>query len=399
MDSRAAAAPPDPPESAAQSGSADTSWAPPGHRDGASSLAPPHLPEFPWDRLRTLKERASAHRDGLVDLSVGTPVDPTPRVIQEALRDAADSPGYPTVWGTPELRRAIRDYLRRRCGSVELDDDCVLPTLGSKELVAALPAQLGVGPGHTVLVPEIAYPTYAVGALLAGADYLASDSTLSVGPRQVPLVWLNSPGNPTGRVLPVEHLRKVLTWARERGAVVASDECYLESAWETEPVSLLDPAVNEGSLDSVLAVHSLSKRSNVAGYRAAFIAGDPTIVTGLREIRKHAGAMVPGPVQHAMRAALDDDAHIEEQRQRYLERRGLLRRALERAGFRIDHSEASLYLWATRGEPCMDTVGWFAERGVLVAPGDFYGPTGAAHVRVAFTATDERIHSAARRLT
>jgi succinyldiaminopimelate transaminase len=264
--------------------------------------------------------------------------------------------------------------------------------------VASLPSQLGIGPGQTVLVPETAYPTYAVGAILAGADYLASDATLSVGPRRVPLVWLNSPANPTGRMLPADHLRKVVAWARERGAVVAVDECYLECAWETEPVSVLDPEVNGGSLSNILAVHSLSKRSNLAGYRAGFVAGDPAIVRGLREVRRHAGLMVPGPVQVAMEAALDDDGHIEEQRQRYLERRGLLRRALEGAGLGIDHSQGSLYLWATRDEDCMDTVAWFAERGVLVAPGDFYGPAGSRHVRVALTATDERVHSACRRL-
>lgn len=357
------------------------------------------LPDFPWDRLTAYRRTAAAHHDGLVDLSVGTPVDPTPEVVQTALREAANAPGYPTVWGTPELRASIIGYLRRRAGSVELTDDCVLPTIGSKELVAALPAQLGVRPGQTVLIPEVAYPTYAVGALLAGAGYLASDATLSAGPLDVPLVWLNSPANPTGRVLGVDHLRKVVSWARERGAVVASDECYLECAWDVEPVSVLDPAVNGGSLDSIISVHSLSKRSNLAGYRAAFIAGDPTLVSALREVRKHAGAMVGSPVQAAMRAALDDDAHVEQQRARYRARRAALRPALERAGFRIDHSEASLYLWATRDEPCMDTVGRLADLGILVAPGDFYGPHGARHVRVALTATDERVEAAARRLT
>ena len=380
----------------ARDGSAASSRSGPAAGVGAVAS---RLPDFPWDRLIPFKARASEHPDGLVDLSVGTPVDPTPAVVQKALRRAADSPGYPMVWGTPSLRAAVIDYLTRRCGSVELTDDCVLPTVGSKELVASLPAQLGIGPGQTVLIPEIAYPTYAVGALLAGAEFIASDSTVAVGPRDVPLVWLNSPANPTGRVLPPEHLRKVVTWARERGAVVAVDECYFECAWETEPVSVLDPTVNGGSLDSVLAVHSLSKRSNLAGYRAAFVAGDPEIVSALREVRRHAGLMVPGPVQVAMEAALGDDGHIEEQRQRYFERRGLLRRALEKAGFRIDHSEASLYLWATRGEPCMDTVAWLAERGILCAPGDFYGAAGAQHVRVALTATDERVDTAAQRLS
>lgn len=356
------------------------------------------LPDFPWDRLTPYQQQAAKHADGLVDLSIGTPVDPTPEVVRRALCDASDSPGYPTVWGTPALRRSIIDYLQRRCGSVHLTEDCVLPTVGSKELVASLPAQLGVRTGETIVIPEIAYPTYAVGALLAGATYLASDSTLSVGPRRVPLLWLNSPANPTGRVLPVDHLRKVVSWARERGVVVASDECYFECAWDVEPVSVLNPSVNGGSLDSILAVHSLSKRSNMAGYRAAYLAGDPRLVSELRAVRRHAGAMVPGPVQAAMRAALDDDGHIEEQRELYLNRRAMLRHALEGAGFHVDHSEASLYLWVTRDEPCMQTVRWLAERGILVAPGDFYGAAGSRHVRVALTATDERIMSAVSRL-
>lgn len=356
------------------------------------------LAEFPWDTLQSAKQRAVAHPDGIIDLSVGTPVDPTPALVQSALRQAADAPGYPTVWGTPQLRRAIIDYLNRRCGAAGLDDDCVLPTVGSKELVASLPAQLGVGPGHTVLVPETAYPTYAVGAQLAGADVIASDATLSVGPLDVPLVWLNSPANPTGRVLPVAHLRKMVAWARERDAVVAVDECYLELGWDVEPRSVLDPDVNGGSLDNVLAVHSLSKRSNLAGYRAGYLAGDPRIVTELREVRKHAGLMVGAPVQAAMCAALGDDEHVVEQRSRYLARRALLRPALEAAGFRIDHSEASLYLWATRDEPGRESMAWLAERGILVAPGDFYGAAGARHIRVALTAKDERVEAAVSRL-
>jgi len=345
------------------------------------------------------KERAGAHLDGLVDLSIGTPVDPTPGAAQRALAAASDSPGYPTVWGTAELRTSIIDYLRRRVGSVPLTDDCVLPTIGSKELVASLPAQLGIHGGQTVLIPRLAYPTYAIGALLAGADVVADDATSAVGPADVPLVWVNSPANPTGRVLPVEHLRKVVAWARDRGAVVASDECYFEFGWDAQPVSVLHPDVNGGSLESILAVHSLSKRSNAAGYRAAFVVGDPAIVTGLRQVRRHGGLMVPAPVQAAMRAALDDDGHIEQQRQLYLRRRDVLRSAFEHAGFRIDHSEGSLYLWLTRGEPCMDTVAWLAEHGIVVAPGDFYGAAGARHVRVALTATDERTKAAADRLS
>jgi succinyldiaminopimelate transaminase len=372
--------------------------APPDLTGSAARVLSGRLPDFPWDRLIPFKTMAAAHAGGLVDLSVGQPVDPTPDVVQDALRTAANAPGYPMVWGTAELRRAIIGYLTRRTGSLPLVDDAVLPTMGSKELVASLPAQLGLGAGDLVVIPEVAYPTYAVGALLAGADYLATDSTVAVGPRDVALVWINSPSNPTGRVLGVDHLRKVIAWARERGAVVASDECYLECVWEGEAVSVLDPQVNGGSLDSIIAVHSLSKRSNLAGYRGAFIAGDPRLVSELRELRRHAGAMVSTPVQAAMIAALDDDVHVEEQRERYRSRRAILRDALTSAGFRVEHSEASLYLWATRDEPCMDSVGWLAEHGILVAPGDFYGPGGAQHIRAAFTATDERVSAALHRL-
>jgi succinyldiaminopimelate transaminase len=275
----------------------------------------------------------------------------------------------------------------------------VLATIGSKELVAALPAELGLGPGDTVVVPEVAYPTYAVGAIMTGADYVATDATVALGPRRVALVWLNSPSNPTGRVLPLDHVRKVVAWARERGAWVVSDECYFEYSWEGEPpVSVLDPRVNDGSLEGLLAVHSLSKRSNMAGYRAAFVAGDSSLVGELREVRRHAGRMVPGPVQAAMTVALGDDEHVEEQRTRYRRRRSLLKTALEDAGVRVDHSEASLYLWVTRDEPCMETVTWFAGLGILVAPGDFYGPAGGRHVRIALTASDERVASAVSRL-
>jgi succinyldiaminopimelate transaminase len=271
-----------------------------------------------------------------------------------------------------------------------------MPAIGSKELVAALPRLLGLGPDDTVAFPEIAYPTYAVGALLAGAQPVATDV-----PEEVPgvrLVWLNSPANPTGAVMPVERMAELLAWARESGVVVASDECYLELGWETEPVSVLDPRVCAGRTEGLLAVHSLSKRSNMAGYRFGFAAGDAELVRRMLEVRKHAGMMVPLPVQAAAIAALGDDAHVEEQRARYRSRRSRLRDALEAAGFRIDHGEAGLYLWATRGEPCWQTTDWFAERGILVTPGDFYGVRGDRHVRLALTATDERVDEAATRL-
>jgi succinyldiaminopimelate transaminase len=355
------------------------------------------LPDFPWDSLTPYGERAAAHPDGLIDLSVGTPIDPTPVVVREALTSAADAPGYPLTYGTLVLRSAVADWFHRRWGIDTVNPDDVLPTIGSKELVAWLPTLLGLGPGDAVVFPTLAYPTYDVGARLAGAKSIAADSLTALGPRRVGLVWINSPASPHGRVLPAAHIAKVVAWARERGAVVASDECYLEFGWDARPVSVLDPAVNGGSLDGLLAVHSLSKRSNLAGYRAGFVVGDGTLVRRLLEVRKHAGMMVPDPVQAAMVAALGDDAHVDDQRGRYLARRRVLRPALESAGFRTDHSEGGLYLWVTRGEPCWGTVGWFAERGILVAPGDFYGPAGAQHVRVALTAPDEHVAAAAAR--
>lgn len=357
------------------------------------------LPDFPWDSLAPYREQAAAHPGGLVNLSIGTPVDPTPGIVRDALAGAADAPGYPATYGTPELRTAVVEWLARRFGIDGLDARGVLPTIGSKELVGWLPALLGLGERDTVVHPALAYPSYDIGARLAGAPAVAADSLTAVGPARVGLVWVNSPANPHGRVLPAEHLAKVVAWARERGAIVASDECYLEFGWDAQPVSVLDPSVNGGSLDGVLAVHSLSKRSNLAGYRAGFVVGDVELVGRLLEIRKHAGMMMPAPVQAAMVAALRDDDHVDAQRSRYAARRTVLRAAFEAAGFRIDHSEAGLYLWVTRDEPCWHTVRRLAERGILVAPGDFYGPTGARHVRVALTVTDERVQAAAERLS
>jgi succinyldiaminopimelate transaminase len=356
----------------------------------------PTLPDFPWDSLAGDRSLAGAHPDGIVDLSVGTPVDPISPAVRAALSGpAADDPGYPTTHGPESLREAVAASLRRRFG-VLVDPAAVLPTIGSKELVAWLPTLLGLGAGDTVVVPELAYPTYEVGALLARAEVVRSDSTTALGPRRVALVWVNSPSNPTGRVLPPEHLRKVVDWARERGTVVASDECYLSLS--DGATSILHPEVCGGSAEGLLAVHSMSKSSGLAGYRAGFITGDPALVAALLEVRKHAGMIVPRPVQAAMAAAAADDEGVAAQAATYAARRVRLRAALESYGLTVEHSGAGLYLWATDGRACRDVVHELAGLGILVAPGEFYGPTGARHVRVALTATDERIDAAIGRL-
>ena len=353
---------------------------------------------FPWDTLVDVTALARSHSDGIVDLSVGTPVDPVAPLIREALAAASGAPGYPTTAGTPALRASAAAALQRRYGITGLADDAVLPVIGTKELIAWLPTLLGLGPDDLIAVPELAYPTYEVGAQLAGAQVVRADSLTQLGPQSPALVYLNSPSNPTGKVLGVEHLRKVVGWARERGALIASDECYLGLGWDAQPVSVLHPSVCDGDHAGLLAVHSLSKTSSLAGYRAGFVAGDPAVVAELLAVRKHAGMMVPTPVQAAMVAALDDDAHEREQRDRYARRRAALLPALQSAGLTVDDSEAGLYIWATRGEPCRDTVAWLAQRGILVAPGEFYGPRGSQYVRVALTATDERIDAAVARL-
>jgi succinyldiaminopimelate transaminase len=322
-----------------------------------------------------------------------------PELIQKALIDAADSPGYPTVWGTPALRDAITGWVERRLGARGVTHRHVLPVVGSKELVAWLPTQLGLGPGDRVAHPRLAYPTYEVGARLARAAYEVYDDPTELDPTGLKLLWLNSPSNPTGKVLAKDELTRIVAWAREHGVLVFSDECYLELGWEADPVSVLHPDVNGGSYDGIVAVHSLSKRSNLAGYRAAFLAGDPAVLGPLLEIRKHGGMMTSAPTQAAVVAALGDDEHVRVQRERYAARRQALRAALDGHGFRIEHSEASLYLWATRDESCWDTVARLADLGILVAPGDFYGTAGEKFVRVAFTATDERVAAAVSRLS
>lgn len=367
------------------------------------------LPDYPWDTMAPYLETAKAHPDGLVNLSIGTPVDPTPAVIRDALAAATDAHGYPTTHGTVQVRQAIVDWFNRRRGVPGLSVEQVMPTIGSKELVAWLPFLLGLGKGDVVVRPSVAYPTYDIGAQLAGATAVAADSLdeLDADTRaRVRLVWVNSPANPTGIVRGVDELKKLVDDARSLGAVVASDECYAElgwGEWDTQRggklvPSILDSRVCGESQQLVFSVYSLSKQSNFAGYRGAFIAGDAEIMPNLINSRKHAGMIVPAPVQAAMAAALNDDAHVEAQKDLYRARRDLLLPAVQKFGLTVENSEAGLYLWATAGEDTWTTVQRFAELGILIGPGVFYGESGEGYVRLALTGSDSDIEKAAARL-
>ncbi|MET0295900.1 MAG: succinyldiaminopimelate transaminase [Microbacterium sp.] len=364
---------------------------------GVSDLA-----EYPWDAVAPYAERARAHPDGIVDLSIGSPVDATPPLVAAALAAATDAHAYPQTMGTPALREAIADWYARRRGVHGLTSDQVLPTVGSKELVALLPLLLDLGAGDVVVHPRAAYPTYEVGARLVGATPFASDDPQE-WPAGTRLIWLNSPGNPDGAVLDAAALRTAVLRARELGAVIVSDECYAElgwdAPWDAQPIpSVLDPRVTDDDVRGILSVYSLSKQSNLAGYRAAFLAGDPALVARLLTARKHLGLMLPAPVQRAMTAALSDDAHVAAQKDLYRGRRAVLKPALEAAGFRIDRSEAGLYLWATEGRDAWESIGRLADLGILAGPGVFYGEHHPQHVRLSLTAPDERIAAAAARL-
>ena len=348
------------------------------------------LPDFPWDALAPYGQKARSHPQGIIDLSQGTPVDPTPEFIQQAFRDASNSPSYPVTAGTPELRAVIEKWAIERLGAS--GDFDVLPVIGSKELVAWLPTFLE---STTVLIPEIAYPTYHVGAVLAGADSVPVEIDANTWPR-ADLAWLNSPSNPTGRVHSVDEIKACINWSRKNTSVLISDECYLEFDHTAHSVSVLSQTGGDNT--NILAVHSLSKRSSMAGYRAAFVVGDSALISQIREIRKHGGMMVPLPVQKAMTVALGDDLHVAEQRARYNARKDAMRPALVEAGFTVEFSDSGLYLWCTKNEDAWTSVAWLAERGILATPGSFYGQKGKNHIRIAMTASDTHIAAAVARL-
>ena len=348
------------------------------------------LPDFPWDALAPYGASAKKHPQGAIDLSVGTPVDATPDFIQKAFREASNSPRYPVTVGTLELREAITQWAKKFLGAS--GDFGVLPLIGSKEFVAWLPTFLEA---QTVLYPDVAYPTYVVGSLLAQAEATPVSIDTATWP-QADMAWVNSPSNPTGRVHSEVEFKSAIEWSRKNRSVVVSDECYLEFGDSVTPTSILK--YTEGDNTNILAMHSLSKRSSKAGYRAAFVVGDPALIARILEVRKHAGMMVPLPVQVAMIAALSDEVHVAEQRARYNARRATLAPALQAAGFVIENSEAGLYIWATRHENCWDSISWLADIGIIATPGIFYGALGSSHIRIAMTATDLQISEAASRI-
>jgi succinyldiaminopimelate transaminase len=306
------------------------------------------------------------------------------------LRDSSNSPSYPVTAGTPELRAAISDWAKTKLKATGEFD--VLPVIGSKELVAWLPTLLR---SKSVNFPEIAYPTYRVGAILAGA----SEAAVAISPEQWPpadLTWVNSPANPTGRVHSDQEYLSAIEWARANNSILVSDECYLEFGDSSTPTSILQ--YTNSNNQNILAVHSLSKRSSMAGYRGAFLIGDKDLIARIREVRKHAGMMVPLPIQKAMTIALSDETHVVEQRARYNARRAKLVPALKAAGFQVEYSNAGLYIWCTRKESDWDSVSWLANLGILATPGNFYGDLGKSHIRIAMTATDLQITEAAARI-
>jgi succinyldiaminopimelate transaminase len=360
-------------------------------------------PPYPYDRLEQFAEIAARHDGGVVDLSIGTPCDPPPPSVIAALSTSDSERGYPPSIGTPALRSAIRDWMRRRFG-LDVALGSIAACIGTKELVATTPQflRLRTPSRDVVLYPAVAYPTYEMGAILGGCRPVAVptlpsgavdlDAIDPADAERALMLWVNSPSNPTGAL---SDLDAAAAWGRERGVPVFSDECYVEFTWDGPPRTIL-----ETGTDGVVAVHSLSKRSNLAGLRVGFYAGDPELVHYLSEVRKHAGFMVPGPTQAAAAVALDDDAHVDEQRERYLERLWYFADVVREQGAKVDLPGGSFYLWAAAPEG--DAWGFtqhLAERGgVLVSPGDLYGPGGAGFVRVALVQPMDRLRLVAQRL-
>ena len=370
-------------------------------------------PVYPYDKLAALSQLADAHEGGVVDLSVGTPCDPPPTRVLEALANSSTERGYPSSIGTAEYRDAAIAWMARRF-AIDTTEVAVAACVGTKEFVSGLPhwLRLRTPTRDTVLCPRLAYPTYEIGAILARSRPVAvaehADGTMdlsSISPEDAAralCLWVNSPGNPAGQL---EDLGAAAAWGRSHAVPVFSDECYVEFTWRGRSSTIL-----EHGTAGVVAVHSLSKRSNLAGLRAGFYAGDPELVAYLSRLRQHAGYMVPGPVQHAGAVALDDDSHVERQRARYLRRMERFAEVLSASGISARVPGGSFYLWVPVPGPLVEEgqndqspgwrlTSWLAVHGgVLVSPGDTYGAAGSGHVRVALVQPDDRLELVARRL-
>lgn len=339
---------------------------------------------------------ARAYDGPFISMAGGSPEDPVPDFIRQALLDLSDAHGYTPASGTPMFRQAALAWMERRLGAPSgmIAADDIIPLVGTKELLTLLPTLLGIGEGDLVAIPDPSYPSFPVGAILAGATpyHLAADELPRHGTK---IVWVNSPSNPTGEIVSGDRLRALVGWAREHDALLVADECYIEFHWDDDDrcVSVLDPAVNGGSMANIFAIYSMSKRSNLAGYRVGFLAGDPLQLPNLKRLRDYLGLMVPTPILGAATVALADDEHVEAQRAIYVERAAKLSTALELAGFTVDVARAGMFLWATNGQSADDAARWFAERGIAVTEGDGFGPAGENYVRIALTSlrTDEAI--------
>ncbi len=363
-------------------------------------------PPYPYDRLDAAKAKASAHPGGIVDLSIGTPTDPPLPAVIEALGRADEAGtvrGYPASIGSSALRQAISDWAKRRLG-VDIPLDAMAACVGTKEFVATVPQwlQLRTPDRDTILYPAISYPTYEMGAILAGlravpvpvdGDWRLDLSAVADSDAERALaLWVNTPGNPAGQL---DDLEAAAAWGRDRGVPVFSDECYAEFTWDGPLRTILT-----SGRSGVVAVHSLSKRSNLAGLRLGFYAGDTELVDYLREVRKHVGLMVPGPVQLAGAAALADDVHVDEQRARYRDRLVRMQQILGKLGVEAELPGGGFYLWAPApgGDAWAFTDRLAGEGGALVSPGDFYGSAGAGYVRIAMVQPMERLELVADRL-
>lgn len=354
-------------------------------------------PPYPYERLGEITAIAAAHEGGAVDLSIGTPCDPPPADVMAALAAVAAARSYPPAIGTPAFREAVAAWMARRLDVTVDPATDVAACVGSKEFVASVPQYLHLRTPDrdTVLYPAISYPTYEMGATLAGmravpyltlADISADDAARAL------VIWVNSPANPTGELV---DLAAAAAWGRAHGVPVFSDECYVEFTYDGGPDSIL-----KSGLDGVVALHSLSKRDNFAGARIGFYAGDPGLVHYLREVRKHAGLMPPGPVQAAAVVALADDEHVTAQRERYRRRMQRLIEVLGALDIEAHLPQGAFYLWvAVAGSDDWKAARLLAERaGIVSSPGEFYGPAGVGHLRLAAVQPDDRVELAAHRV-